>query len=131
MIFNRMNIYTVHVKPESGLQQKPFFVREGFNMMAFVFAAFWLLYQRLWLPAMIVVACNLCIIFLAANPFLSASSLAVLDMGLHAVVGYMANDWLRAGLQKRGYVFADITAADSLLRAEQRYFERYLATTPA
>jgi hypothetical protein len=129
VIFNRMNIYTVHVKPESGLKQKPVFIREGFNLAAFIFAAFWTLYQRLWLPSMFVVAFNLFIIFLASQPWLSPATLTVLDMGLHMVVGFMANDWLRAGMQKRGYVFADITAADSLLRAEQRYFERYLATT--
>ncbi len=125
-----MKIYTVHVKPGvAHAQDKPIFLREGFNWMAFVFIGFWALYHRLWWQALAIVAFNIFIISLGEQHALSIESVNAIQLGLHVLVGYLANDWLRAKLQRRGYAMSDITAADSLLRAEQRYFERYLAAS--
>jgi len=66
---------------------------------------------------------------LLRNHLLSADSTAIVQMAMNVLIGFHANDWLRAKLKKRGYITADITAADSKLRAEQRYFERHLAAT--
>jgi hypothetical protein len=58
---------------------------------------------------------------------LTMTSGALVQLALNLMIGFHANDWLRARLSRRGYIMADISAADTLLRAEQRYFERYLA----
>lgn len=127
-----MKLYTVHVRPNvAAAQEKPIFLREGFNWMAFFFTGFWALYHRLWWQTIAIVAFNIVVISLGENRVLAMESTNVIQLGLHVLVGYFANDWVRARLQRRGYVMSDITAADSLLRAEQRYFERYLTASAA
>lgn len=129
-MFGGVKIYTVHVKPQDkGVHHKPVFVKEGFNFAAFVLPLLWALYKRLWIPAVLIGLFDLAFIALMTQQILAQSSLNALDLTFRVLVGYQANDWLRACLNRQGYVMSDISAADSLLRAEQRYFERYLAAS--
>jgi hypothetical protein len=128
-MFGRMRLYTVHVRTdEPQLQRKPLFIKEGFNFAAFFLTGFWALYHRLWWQAAVMFAFNIVLPTVVGHHFISHFGMVILQMGFNILVGFQANDWRREGLQKRGYIFADITAADSLLRAQQRYFERSLAT---
>ncbi len=127
-MFGGMKIYTVHIKPGAeNAAQPPLFVREGFNWLAFLLTGFWALYHRLWLPLLLILAFNGTLIAAGNEQLLSRFSLLAVHMGFQVIVGFAANDWLRAKLARSGYIMADITAADSRLRAEQRYFERSLA----
>jgi len=129
-MFGKIKIYTVHIKPGTpNPYEKPVFVREGFTIFAFAFTLFWALYHRLWKASLIILLANLLLMALLRNHLLSADSTAIVQLAMNVLIGFHANDWLRAKLKKRGYITADITAADSKLRAEQRYFERYLAAT--
>jgi len=126
-MFNGLKIYTVHVKKDVvQAAEKPIFLREGFNIFAFALTGFWLLYHRLWLPMIAVIACNVGLVELADRHWASPVAIGILQLALNALVGFHANDWLRSKLARQGYLFADITTGDSLLRAERRYFERYL-----
>lgn len=122
-----MKIYTVHVRPEAGAEPKPVFIREGFNFFAFLFSALWALYHRLWLPGFLLLALNGALMFFVRDGLMHQEVVTVIQLGVNALVGFQANDWRRAGLARRGYILADIAAADSLLSAQQRYFERALA----
>jgi hypothetical protein len=129
-IFGGMRIYTVHMKPGAAhAEERPVFVKEGFNFYALFLTFFWALYHRLWILALLIFGFNLLLVSMLKNHVLSAPSVGILHLAMHVLVGLFANDWLRAGLARRGYIIADIAAADSMLRAEQRYFERYLAAT--
>ena len=131
-MFHRLKIFTVHIKPdEKQPYAQPVFVREGFNIYAFVLTFLWALYHRLWIPAAGILAINFAVLALGEIHLISAGSVAILQFMVQILVGFHANDWLRAGFAKRGYIMADVTAGDSLLRAEQRYFERYLALNKA
>lgn len=130
-MLNRMKIYTVHAKPGARGAEKPVFVREGFNWMAFLFTGLWALYQLLWWPALFIVAFHIALGMLAEHHLLSAASVSVVQLGFQVLVGYLGNDWLRGRLRRRGYVMSDVTAAETQLGAEQRYFERYLAAAAA
>lgn len=130
-MFHSLKIYTVHVKPGAASpQEQPVFVREGFNWMAFLFTGLWTLYQRLWWPTLFVVGFN-AVLMKFGQHLLSSESIGIAQLGFQLLVGYLGNDWIRARLKRQGYILADITAADSQPRAEQRYFERYLAATAA
>ncbi|NBX04077.1 MAG: DUF2628 domain-containing protein [Alphaproteobacteria bacterium] len=129
MMFGGMKIYTVHIKTDASRSgEKPIFIREGFSFGAFFFTVFWALYHRLWLPAAGIMFSLWLIVQLGTHHFISSPSVGVLQLMIQVLVGYLANDWRRRALAKRGYITSDVTAADSLLRAEQRYFERYLQT---
>lgn len=126
-LFGGMKIYTVYIRPgEAQAYEKPVFVKEGFNLWAFLLTFVWLLYKRLWLPAIGVFIINIVLLGMAKDHAVGPAGALIFDLGWHVLVGYFANDWLRAKLARRGYIMADVAASDSLLRAEQRYFERYL-----
>jgi hypothetical protein len=128
-MFGAMKIYTVHIKPGMvAAQQKPLFIKEGFNFWALMFTILWTLYNKLWLPSLFIFLFNMVLVGMMHSKMLSLPSAVVVDIGFHLIIGFLANDWLRAKLARRGYVMSDISAADTLLRAEQRYFERILAT---
>lgn len=127
-MFGKMKIYTVHIKPGvPNAAEKPIFIREGFNFWAFFFTIFWTLYYRLWLHTALIIAVNVVIVVLGNNYILGSESIGLIQFTIQLLVGFHANDWYRAALSKRGYIMTDITTGDNLLRAEQRYFERYLA----
>jgi hypothetical protein len=132
-MWDNVKIYTVHVRGDDrGVHHKPVFVKEGFNFLAFVVPLPYALYKRLWMPALAMLAFNVLLVFMMRHQVLGAPSISALDLGFRIIVGFQANDWVRVYLQKAGYILSDISAADSLLRAEQRYFERYLvAAAPA
>lgn len=128
-MFRGMKIYTVHIKPEdSHAQEKPIFVREGFNIFAFLFTFFWAFYKRLWLPAFAMIGFCAFLVFIDSEHIMTPNSLAIIQLAFQLVIGFQANDWLRRGLGKQGYIIHDISSGESLLAAEQRYFERYLST---
>lgn len=127
-MFGRMKIYTVHVKPGTvNPYERPVFVREGFNFFAFLFTFFWALFHRLWMQAIGILLINIALMMLVRMHVMSADGIAIVQLAMNVMIGFVANDWLRAHLSKRGYIVADISAADNLLRAEQRYFERTIA----
>lgn len=127
---NRMTIYTVHLRPGDALvNQKPVFVKEGFNFLCFAFPFIWSLYNRLWLLAVAFFGLEIFLMLITRSEILAIASVASFSMSIHIYSGFAANDWLRARLSRDGYVLTDITVADSQLRAEQRYFERCLKPT--
>lgn len=128
-LFSRgKKIYTVHIRPDrAAAYENAEFVREGFNLMAFLFTGFWTLYHRLWWHTLFIFLLNAAIIALGRAHLLSPDGVAVIQIGMQALIGFHANDWLRGRLARRGYIMADVTASDSLLGAEQRYFERHLS----
>jgi hypothetical protein len=122
-----MKLYTVHIPSGApDAQERAIFLREGFNWSAFFFGAFWALYHRLWLQACVILLVNSFLMILARQQVVSFDTVALMQLGFQILIGYHANDWRRAKLSLSGYILADVTAADSLLRAEQRYFERVL-----
>ncbi len=127
-MFNRMRIYTVHVKPDDkGINFKPVFVKEGFTWPGFVFVLLWALYHRLWLPAILLVVAEFLMVLLTQAHLLTHFSMLAIHFGFHLFVGYQGNDWLRNSLKRRGYIVSDITAGHSFLHAVQRYLERLVA----
>ncbi len=131
---SRIHVYTVHINPSlPSPYEEAKFVEEGFNWKAFIFSGLWALYHKLWLPALLMFAVSFGIIVLAPD-MTAPQSVVCIQLAWHLIIGYMGNDWLRKGLRKRGFVTADIVTGDSLLRAEQRFFDRYFASgsqTPA
>ncbi len=130
-MFHGLKLYTVHTKPGSGITlAKPVFLREGFNWVAFLLTFLWAFSQRLWLFGLAILGANFAAAFALKLGVLNPISAGLVQFGLQVMVGFHANDVLRRRMQKQGYIFQDITSGDSLLRAEQRYFDRLVAAAP-
>lgn len=124
----RLRVYTVHINPSvPNPYEDAKFIEEGLNWKAFFFSGLWTLYKGLWLPSALIIGVNAAVIMLG---ILGASSggVACIFLAWDLIIGYLANDWLQAKLKRQGYIVADIVTGDSLLRAEQRFFDRYFST---
>lgn len=128
----QLRIYTVHIRPDiPAPYEKAEFVKEGFSTQAFLFTFFWTLYKRLWWPSAVIIAFFvLCGIGLEQE-WLSPTGFSIVQLGAQGIFAYLANDWLRARLKREGYIIADIVSGDNMLRAEQRFFDRFAATSAA
>lgn len=123
---NRLRVYTVHIDPSlPHPYEEAEFVEEGFNWKAFIFGGFWALYHKMWLPALGVFAVDALLLFLINGGVVGMT----MQLGWHLIVGYLANDWLRDYFKKHGFITADVVTGDSLLRAEQRFFDRYFSNS--
>ncbi|HEY1736149.1 MAG TPA: DUF2628 domain-containing protein [Methylovirgula sp.] len=132
-----MSIYTVQApvgslgKPEF---ERAVFLREGFSWGAFIFSFFWLLWQRLWLVA---------VVWLVAESVLTSLYLRGLSFGstlligflLHLLLGLEGNSLLRSRLARRRYRLVGVVSAAALEPAERQLFTRVaqkpLQTSPA
>jgi Protein of unknown function (DUF2628) len=126
MFTQRSRVFTVHINP---LQPDAFesaqFVEEGFSYKAFFFTAFWALYHRLWRAFFAIALANYLIHTMFQSGELDLVSRVILELAVNIYVGFQANDWRRNALARKGWVIADIVTGDTLLRAEQRYFDHY------
>jgi hypothetical protein len=123
-----MSIYTVH-EPTGALDpvergDRTRFVREGFNLWAFLFGPLFLLWHRLWLAL--------------AGWLLLAALIAAARFGLHLhpeactalgiltalFFGIEGNDMRRWSLDQRGYRLADVIAGADRAIAETVFFHR-------
>ena len=129
-MFHRLKLYTIHTRPGGDATlERPLFLREGFNWFAFLFTFLWAFYHRLWRFGGAILLANLSLVLFSRTGLLGEATLPVVQFGLQIIVGFMANDALRARLRREGYLFQDIAGGDSLLAAEQRYFDRLVAAT--
>lgn len=124
-MFHRLKLYTIHMKKdESGQPEDIQFVRDGFNFWAFFLNVFWALYNRCWVLAALSLGIILGTEWLVGQNWLHETSVAVIQLGLLAIVGFVANDERRRALEKRGYTKEDVVAEENLTRAKLRFYDR-------
>ncbi len=97
-----MKTWTVHLKPDA----EPVLLREGWSWGAFVFGPFWLLFQRAWVPGVLVLALTLVLTAVARQP-----TQGVLSLALGVLLGLLGRDLVRWSLERRGYQLAHVLAA--------------------
>lgn len=114
-----MSSYTV-MEPPQGQAGEARIIRDGFTLLAFLFAPFWLAWHRLWVEALVVFAIQLLLGALgeAYGLRLPASLLSLL---LSFYVGLEAPAMRAAGLRRRGFVDWGVVDAASHAEAEIRY----------
>jgi hypothetical protein len=126
-----MAIYTVHLPPEATtpeqVAEKAVFVKEGFAFPGFVFTGFWLLYNRIWLKALLYIAVFAAV--LAAFWFFNLPRLALgpLQLLMALLVGLEGHEWLRRKYTNLGWTHAGTVSGPSLPECELRFFERWAA----
>ncbi len=132
MLGSRFRVFTVHINPKQPqAYEHAKFVEEGFNVKAFIFSGAWALYYRLWWPLFAIVVSNLMIFEMADNGTITLIGKVILQFGVNFIIGCEGNDWRRARLARTGHIITDIVTAESLVRAEQRFFDRYFADVTA
>ena len=112
-----MKTWTVHTK--AGCD--PVLLAEGFSIAAMVLGPIWLLTQRAWVPAVLLMCAEV-----AGNLLVPGNLGVVLGLGLSWACGVFGRDLVRWSLERRGYALTDVVAASSLDLA----FGRILTARP-
>ncbi len=123
-----MRIYTVHIDPTSAAEDRgAVLIREGFSWGAALFTVFWALWRGLWGWAAILLAVAVALDWAAAWAGLGDAAVAAIQIAFMLLVGYHGNDWRRARLERKGYLFAGVVAGSDMTAAERRFFDRGVA----
>lgn len=112
-----MKTWTVHAKAG----RDPVLLAEGFSIAAMVFGPIWLLAQRAWISAVLLICAEV-----AGGMLVHGNVGVVLDLGLSWASGVFGRDLVRWSLERRGYALTDVVAASSLDLA----FGRILTARP-
>ena len=97
-----MKFWTAHVR----IGRRPELVREGWSWGAFFFGALWLLAQRAWIAAVLVLA-----LWVLVSALTEDGTRAVLSVALAIGQGLLGRDLIRWSLERRGYTLAHVIAA--------------------
>lgn len=123
----KTQIYTVHIDPsKANPVEKAVFVREGFNIFAFIFGIFWALYQRMWLVALGIAIVEILFVVALQQGLVDGISLDIIRLAFHLMIGFHGNDLRRWTFSRHGYIMPEVVVSDNELRAQQRYFDRVL-----
>jgi hypothetical protein len=127
-----VTVYNVYEPPEGAAAdtitraEKVTFVKDGFNWVALIVPAFWLLFQRMWLEliVLLVLVTGLQWVFGPGEAGRHAAGLVTL--GLTVLFAFEANDLLGWALQRRGYRFAGVAMGRDRDEAERSFFSAWL-----
>ena len=119
-----MHVYTIHVQRHAPTPDRNMVVVcEGFCWPAFVAAPLWAFANRMWFPALGVLAIYLLVFWGAGLAGLGPVTAFALVVGAGAIVGFCANDWRRMTLESRGWYFAGFAAAPNQDAALRRFVD--------
>jgi len=94
-------------------------IPEGFNGAAFFFGFLWLLYKRLWIPAIVAFWVIAVLASLLGNS--DSINLFFASLAVHGVIGQFGND-IRAGmLEQKGYKHVSTIDAVSEVEAITKF----------
>jgi hypothetical protein len=130
-----MAVYTVHEPPLRATEAAPdperfVFVRDGFSIWAFLVAALWMLWHRMWLILVVyvVVAAGLETVLRYAG--VGSPVLSIVALLISLLVGIEAGTLRRFTLARRGWKNVGIVSAYDLEDAERRFFGSWVGAVP-
>ncbi len=130
-----MRLYTVHVPaiepgripPGEKRRERQLVdmmpIKEGFCWPAFFFSVVWSLWHRLWLVTMGLVAINLAASAVVFQTGANEVVNFVIIITIALLLGYMANDFRRAKLERQGYSERGVVLAGTAGAAVERYLD--------
>ena len=127
-----MTVYTVYEPPEGAdadtmaRAEKIVFVKEGFNWVALIVPAFWLLFQRMWLELLALLVLVIGLQWMLGPGEAGRQVAALVTLGLTVLFAFEANDLRGWALRRRGYRFAGVAAGRDREEAERSFFSAWL-----
>ena len=129
-----MAVYTVHEPPLPGNAAAPpperfVFVRDGFSLVAALFAPLWMLRHRMWMVLLgyIIVLAGLSALLRLVQGT-EAAGLGV-SLLLALLIGFEAPTLRRFTLWRRGFRHVGVVVADDIDLAERRFFDSWVNET--
>ena len=113
-----MNIYCVYTDSRKK-DIKPVIVEQSPSLLAGILGILWMLYYRMWLPALL-----LAIIAISMNFFREIDLYYYYDISIFFIMTFFASDLRNTYLLRKGYELCEIVAARDPEEAELRYYSK-------
>ena len=117
-----MTVYSVHVR-DTGLKPNLALVKDGFSWPAAVFGFIWALVVGAWDVALVLLGVQIVAGVLVPLLIGDATAQTVVQLGVSAVVGLIANELRRWSLDRRGLFEDAVVTAHDKEEAERRYLD--------
>ena len=114
-----MQVYNVFVHE---LQENSVFVEDKISFSAFFFQVIWLLYHKLWLPALMVLLLEIIVFQILEKEIISNLLALGLELVILSMVAIHAKCWYIQKLKSKGYKFNTVIVAKSLDEARLRFY---------
>jgi hypothetical protein len=101
------------------------FIKEGFSWAAFLFGPLWALAHLKWLTFGLMLCAISFIIALEYLGAISPEQGTIIMLGLAFIAGFEGNNWLKAGLVRRGWRESGIAIGASKAEAERDFLRIY------
>lgn len=112
-----------HIDPVPSRGRSPVIaLRDEWSILAFVLPLVWLLFHRLWIAALLVLAATIALGLLALEPAYQSLILPA-NLLMNAFIGLEASGWRIARARGQGYTAVDVIDAGSREEAELRFAE--------
>jgi len=126
-----MSIYTVHQPPLGAAEALPdperfAFVRDGFSVWAFLVAALWMLWHRMWLVLAIYVAAAACLDAVMYYAGIPDPVVVIVGFCGSLLVGIEASTLRRFALARQGWKNVGVVSGHDQEDAEQRFFDAWV-----
>lgn len=102
------------------------FVKEGFSWPAFFVPFFWLIYHRMWIELVLLLAVLIALPLAFGLDQRSEALVGWVSFAISLLFAFEANDLRTAALERRGYKLAGVTSGDSRDEAEIAFFRSWL-----
>ena len=120
-----MRIYSVHSRRKGAFAEPEIvFVKEGFCWPAAIFTFVWALSRQMWFAALLLVLAQAALALVLQRLALAQQAEMAISLGFLAILGFLANDWRRASLRRRGFEMTDVVYARNMAGAEWRFLQQ-------
>lgn len=119
-----MKIFNVLRNHNESKNEAFIFVEDHFSISAFLFQFLWLLYKRIWTPAVILIIIECILMLLDQNKILDQTIIFQLKLVTSVFIGICANDWYLTQLKKNNYQVIDVIVAHNLEEAQLKFYRK-------
>ena len=102
------------------------FVKDGFSWLAFFVPILWLIYYRMWIELILLVAIYVALLAAFGTDTAGQTLVAWASLAISIVFGFEANDLRAASLERRGYRLAGVAIGRDRTEAELSFFRAWL-----
>jgi hypothetical protein len=113
-----MKIYNIFTYKD----QEDVFIEESFSWTALILQIFWLLYHRIWTPALIIITMQICLLLALKTKLINEDIFFNMVMISALIIASFAKTWYIESLENKGYQLKYILAAKNLEEAKLNFY---------
>ena len=126
-----MAVYSVYEPPSEAPDiaeraDRLAFVKDGFSWSALIVPIPWLIYYRMWIELIVLVAIYVALLAAFGTDTAGQTLVAWASLAISIVFGFEANDLRAASLERRGYRLAGVVSGRDRTEAELSFFRVWL-----